>query len=100
MSKKIDLTKVGNVTYAVLCPEKGYLKWLDGQAVFTDALPRASGCFNTYELADAARKRAIDKAHDRWDDDVRGGGQKYHTDWLRGRYDDAITAVVVTIKVC
>jgi hypothetical protein len=39
MSKKIDLTKVGNVTYAVLCPEKGYLKWLDGQAVFTDALP-------------------------------------------------------------
>jgi len=94
---KASLAEADSVVYAVLCPGKGFLKMLYGGFVFHDPLPRASGCYVTYEAADARRAEALEKTYAEWQYCLRTNASEFNTKWRREKYDDAIKARVVKI---
>ena len=104
MPKKIKPTLVdaGSVIYAVLSPGNGFLKKDGGQYYFYDALPRASGCYVTYEEADALRALALEKTYAALQEVNERKGLYYSGDYWISRckknYDDARGATVVVIQ--
>lgn len=99
MTKKIKpkLIELGSTIYAVLSPGNGYLKKLYGEVHFYDALPRASGCFLSYEEADAARAKALEFSYARWQHSIEGS--PWYSVRCKETYDAAAKAVVVAISV-
>jgi hypothetical protein len=108
MPKKIkpSLVDVDSVIYAVLSPGNGFLKKDGGQYYFYDALPRASGCYTTYEEADALRALAVEKTYAAWREAVEAKGLysgefRISEFWIKRtkkNYDDAMSASVVRLE--
>jgi hypothetical protein len=95
---KASLVEVDSVVYAVLCPGKGFLKMLSGSFVFHDQLPRASGCYTTYEAADARRVQALESTYADWQNCIKNNNPCSRIEWKRDRYDAALKAQVVMIE--
>jgi hypothetical protein len=101
MAKKIKPTLVhtDSVIYAVLCPGIGFLKKDGGRYYFYDQLPRASGCYVTYEEADALRAKVLEKTYAAWQEAEK---DEYPNDyWInrcKSEYDHAMSAAVVRIE--
>jgi hypothetical protein len=103
MAKKIkpSLVDAGSIIYAVLSPGNGFLKKDCGMYHFYDALPRASGCYVTYEEADALRALAVEKTFAAWQEAKERKGIYSGDFWInrcKKNYDHARDATVVAIQ--
>lgn len=100
MPKKVAaaFTNVGNTIYAVLSPGNGFLKEVYGDVEFTDALPRASGSFNTREEAIDAWKRSIERARS-MTEEARTGRSEYFLEKAKRILSQAHNAIIVKMTV-